>query len=111
MQVCFFAISGVLPRDEAIEAIKNSIRKTYGKKGEEIVADEPASGGPDARPSARGASSAERNQHASRCSRRMSPGAPKFVHDVLGIMIAGHGDGLPVSALPCDGTFPTGTAQ
>ena len=42
MQVCFFALSGVLPKDEAIEAIKNSIKKTYGKKGEEVVADEPA---------------------------------------------------------------------
>ena len=38
MQVCFFALSGVLPKDEAIDAIKNSIKKTYGKKGEEVVA-------------------------------------------------------------------------
>ena len=55
MQVCFFALSGVLPKDEAIEAIKYSIKKTYGKKGEEIVADEPQGRGQHAGASARGA--------------------------------------------------------
>ena len=55
MQVCFFALSGVLPRDEAIEAIKYSIKKTYGKKGEEVVADEPQGRGQHAGTSARGA--------------------------------------------------------
>ena len=58
MQTCFFAISGVLPREEAIAAIKNSIRKTYGKKGEEIVEMNLQRGRSNAGPSARGRSAA-----------------------------------------------------
>jgi pyruvate-ferredoxin/flavodoxin oxidoreductase len=110
MQVCFFAISNVLPREEAIEAIRESIRKTYGKKGEEIVEKNleavettlanlfevtvPA------------AVSSQLEQVAP-----VSEGAPAFVQNVLGMMIARKGDLLPVSALPADGTYPTGTAQ
>lgn len=110
MQVCFFAISGVLPREEAIAAIKHSIEKTYGKKGEEIV---------------------EMNLNAvdrtlenlfevnvpsqvSSAVQFLPPvaaGAPLFVQNVLGEMIARRGDLLPVSALPVDGTYPTGSAQ
>jgi pyruvate-ferredoxin/flavodoxin oxidoreductase len=110
MQVCFFAISGVLPKDEAIDAIKHSIEKTYGKKGQEIVAMNLAA--------------VDRTLEnlfevavpAGVTSRlEMTPpvaaGAPLFVHDVLGAMIAGRGDLLAVSQLPVDGTYPTGTAQ
>ena len=110
MQTCFFAISGVLPRDEAINKIKDSIRKSYGKKGPEIVqmnlnaVDQTLTylfevNIPDhvsPRPK-------EETQH--------SNGSPAFVRDVLSKMIAGHGDELAVSALPIDGTFPTGTSR
>ena len=112
MQTCFFAISGVLPREEAIDAIKRSIKKTYGKRGEAVVqqnfravdetlahlheVDVPA-----------------KTSNASALRRRppVPEQAPEFVQDVLGPMIAGEGDLLPVSALPIDGTYPSGTAQ
>ena len=110
MQTCFFAISGVLPREEAIEAIKNAIRETYGKRGEAVVAKNFAAVDAHSQSSAPG--------HGSRGGiERLRvlppvPGrAPEFVRDVTGPMIAGRGDDLPVSAMPVDGTFPTGTAQ
>ncbi|HEV2718070.1 MAG TPA: 2-oxoacid:acceptor oxidoreductase family protein, partial [Terriglobales bacterium] len=109
MQVCFFAISKVLPRDEAIEAIRESIRHTYGRKGEDVVQKNMQAVDatlahlfevkiPDA------VSSKSEIPDA-------FPGAPKFEHDVLGTIYAGRGDELPVSAFSCDGTFPTGTAR
>jgi pyruvate-ferredoxin/flavodoxin oxidoreductase len=110
MQTCFFAISGVLPSEEAMVAIKDSIRKTYGKKGADIVQtnlnavdhalthlfevqipDEIVAG-PEREPAA-------------------VAKAPPFVRDVLGKMIAGRGEEVPVSALPVDGTYPTGTSR
>ncbi len=112
MQVCFFAISGVLKKDQAIAAIKDSIRKTYGNKGEEIV-----------NMNLRAVDNTLTNLHevkiptaageAGKVELRppVSEQAPEFVRDVLGSIIAGRGDELPVSALPCDGTFPTGTAK
>ncbi|MBL8130265.1 MAG: pyruvate:ferredoxin (flavodoxin) oxidoreductase [Anaerolineae bacterium] len=110
MQVCFFAISGVLPRDEAIAAIKESIEKTYGKKGEEIVAKNIAAvdmtldhlyevQAPSAVTS------------AVELIPAVSADAPVFVRDVLGTMIARKGDLLPVSAMPIDGTYPSATSQ
>lgn len=110
MQVCFFAISGVLPQAEAIEAIKKSIVKTYGKKGEEIVefnlraVDETVQNLFEIDvPSAVTASAGFRPP--------VTPNAPIFVQDVLGAMIARRGDSIPVSQLPNDGTYPTGTSQ
>jgi pyruvate-ferredoxin/flavodoxin oxidoreductase len=110
MQVCFFAISGVLPREEAIEAIKRSIKKTYGKKGEEIV-----------QMNLKAVDNTLVHLHEVKTptcveSRIELPPpvakeAPEFVRDVLGEIIAGRGDSLPVSKLPCDGTFPTATAR
>ncbi len=112
MQTCFFAISGVLPRDEAIAAIKLSIKKTYGRRGDEVVS--------------RNFMAVDKtleNLHevvvpasdAELSILHMRPvvatGAPAFVHNVLAPMIAGHGDSLPVSKMPFDGTYPTGTAQ
>ena len=110
MQTCFFAISGVLPRDEAIKAIKDAIKKTYGKRGEAVV---------------------KRNFEAvdktlanlfevdvpskvtSELTLRkpVSDAAPEFVREVLGEIIAGRGDQLPVSAFPNDGSYPTGTTK
>ena len=110
MQTCFFAISGVLPREEAIAAIKYSIQKTYGKRGESIVQKNFAA--VDASlahlhevkvPSA--VSSAFDIRPA------VSANAPEFVQKVLGRIIFGEGDDLPVSAMPVDGTFPSATAQ
>ena len=108
LQTCFFAISGVLPRDEAIVRIKEAIAKTYGKRGPEVV---------------------ERNQAAVdrtleglhrialpdrvTATRELPPPvpahAPEFVRAVTAEMMAGRGDDLPVSALPVDGTYPSGT--
>ena len=110
MQTCFFALSGVLPKDEAIAKIKEAIKKTYGKKGEEIVlknykAVDSALAGlveisvPDkvtsdlAKPPV------------------VPEEAPEFVKTVTAEIMAGRGDGLPVSKMPADGTWPSGTTQ
>jgi pyruvate-ferredoxin/flavodoxin oxidoreductase len=110
MQACFFAISGVLPREEAIEQIKKSIKKTYGKRGEAVVAKNFAA--VDA-----ALAHLEKVELPTAASAdfdivgAISNKAPKFVHDVLGQIAGGKGDLLPVSALPAGGAFPTGTAQ
>ena len=109
MQVCFFAISKVLPGDEAIEAIRKSIRDTYGRKGEEVVkknmlaVDETLAHLFEVKVPATVSSKIELPP--------VFPGAPKFEREVLGSIYAGKGDELPVSAFSCDGTFPTATAQ
>ena len=110
MQTCFFASSGVLPRTEAIQHIKDSIRRTYGKKGEEIV---------QMNLNAVDRTLANLHEvlvpdHACGSVELRLPvpvEAPAFVRDVLAKMIAGRGDELPVSALPADGTYPTGTSR
>ena len=110
MQTCFFAISGVLPPDQAIAAIKDSIRTSYSKKGEEVVeknlraVDETLAHLHEVKVPKRASSNgAKPNGHLA--------GAPAFVKNVLGEIMAGRGDRLPVSALPNDGTYPTGTTQ
>jgi pyruvate-ferredoxin/flavodoxin oxidoreductase len=106
MQVCFFAISGILPRAEAIAKIKESIHKTYGKKGEEVV-----------ELNIKAVDKTLENLHqiiakAAKTELSSIPEyIPDFVHDVLGKIIARQGDDLPVSALPIDGTYPTGTSK
>jgi len=110
MQTCFFAISNILPREEAIGKIKNAIKKTYGARGDEVV-----------RKNFEAVDQTLANLHelkypakvTSKVSRpALIPGhAPKFVRDVLGKIIEGKGDDLAVSAFPVDGTFPTGTTQ
>jgi len=110
LQTCFFAISNVLPKDEAIAKIKEAIYDTYWKKGEAVV---------------------QKNYHAvdetleelyeidyskyTIGNQQLDPGisgdADGFVKDVLGKIIAGEGDELPVSAFPVDGTFPSGTTK
>ena len=110
MQTCFFAISGVLPREEAIAQIKNAIKKTYGMKGDKIVqmnfaaVDQTLANLHQVTVPAAVSSAIEMPPV-------VSPKAPGFVRDVLAEIIAGRGDGLPTSAFPVDGTFPTGTAQ
>jgi len=110
MQTCFFAISGVLPREEAIAAIKKAIEKTYRKRGDAVVQRNFA---------AVDATLAHLNQvkvpqqATSKLTLEppVSSAAPDFVQKITARIIAGEGDLLPVSALPVDGTFPTGTAQ
>jgi pyruvate-ferredoxin/flavodoxin oxidoreductase len=110
MQTCFFAISGVLPREEAIEQIKKSIKKTYGKRGEAVVAKNFAA--VDA-----ALAHLEKVEYPTEATSdfdlipSLSSNAPEFVFNVLGEIAAGRGDQLPVSAFPAGGAFPTGTAQ
>jgi pyruvate-ferredoxin/flavodoxin oxidoreductase len=110
MQVCFFALSGVLPRDKAIESIKYSIKKTYGKKGEEVVAMN-LKAVDNTLEHLHEVAVPNRTNGAGPLLPPLVAGAPKFVNDVLGKITAGEGDDLPVSAFPVDGTFPTATAQ
>jgi pyruvate-ferredoxin/flavodoxin oxidoreductase len=110
MQTCFFAISGVLPRDEAIAQIKKAIYKTYGKRGDAVVQKNYAAVDHALAHLEKvvlpAAASSEFDLIPS-----ISGKAPEFVRNVLGQIAGGHGDQLPVSALPAGGTFPTGTAQ
>jgi pyruvate-ferredoxin/flavodoxin oxidoreductase len=110
MQTCFFAISGVLPREEAIEQIKASIRATYGRKGAELVEQNFAAVDRAL------AHLFEVPLPAAVTSTREPPPvvpreAPPFVQQVTAMMMAGRGDDLPVSALPSDGTYPSATAR
>jgi pyruvate-ferredoxin/flavodoxin oxidoreductase len=110
MQTCFFGISGILPREEAITHIKKSIEKTYGKRGPEVV-----------RRNCEVVDMALAHLHeipvpksASATRSRppvVSEQAPDFVQKVTAVMLAGKGDLLPVSAFPVDGTWPVGTAK
>jgi len=110
MQTCFFAISGILPREEAIAQIKKAIQKTYGKRGEAVVQKNYAA-----------VDQSLANLHevkvpdkvTSKLTRRppVPAEAPDFVRNVLGPMIAANGDSVPVSALPVDGAFPSGTTK
>jgi pyruvate-ferredoxin/flavodoxin oxidoreductase len=109
MQACFFAISGVLPRDQAIAAIKKAIAKTYGKRGEAVVQKNFAA--VDAALDHLHEVAVPAKAGGGRGLRQSVPlAAPPFVQQVTAALIAGKGDDLPVSALPADGTYPTGTA-
>jgi pyruvate-ferredoxin/flavodoxin oxidoreductase len=110
LQTCFFALSGVLPRDEAIAAIKRETEKTYARKGAEVVKKNFAA-----------IDSALANLHEVKVPaaatgvrdvfKTVPDSAPEFVRKVTAIMMEGRGDTLPVSAMPIDGTFPTGTTK
>lgn len=110
MQVCFFALSGVLPRDQAIAAIKQSIRKSYGKKGEEVVAMN-LQAVDNTLAHLEEVTLPTTTNGTGPLLPGMTENAPRFVREVLGRLASGDGDELPVSAFPVDGTFPTGTAQ
>jgi pyruvate-ferredoxin/flavodoxin oxidoreductase len=110
MQTCFFALAGVLPRDQAIEQIKETIRKTYGNRGESILRRNFA---------AVDAALADLHEvripeHVTSSMHRLQPvpaNTSDFVQRVTSMLLDGRGDLLPVSALPVDGTFPTDTAK
>jgi pyruvate-ferredoxin/flavodoxin oxidoreductase len=110
MQTCFFAISGVLPREEAIAAIKHTIEKTYGKRGVSVVQKNFAA--VDAALSHLHEVKVPDKVTSSFDIRPAVPAAaPEFVQKFTARIIEGNGDDLPVSAMPVDGTFPTATTQ
>lgn len=110
MQTCFFAISGVLPREEAIDAIKHSIEKTYGKRGKVVV--EKNFAAVDATlANLYEVPVPDKVTSAFDLRPPVAAGAPAFVQNVTAEIIAGRGDLLPVSAMPVDGTYPSGTAK
>ncbi len=139
MQVCFFALAGVLPQEEAIAKIKQAIDKTYGKKGVEVVRmnlqavdntlenlhqvklidiDKEIGSCTDAihrvspgSPSSTDAMNRVSTSSTDAMNRVSIKSAPEFVRDVLGKIMVWEGDDLPVSTLPVDGTFPVGTAK
>ena len=138
MQACFFAVSGVLPRDEAISRIRSSLEKAYGRKGEAVVAMNlralesslehlhqldlaaaeaqlEAVAKPAPPPSVAGAGAAlpgaARPEAADPSLGERLASAPAFVREVVGPLLERRGDSLPVGALPCDGTWPVGTAR
>jgi pyruvate-ferredoxin/flavodoxin oxidoreductase len=110
MQTAFFAISGILPQDEAIVKIKHSIEKTFSKKGDDIV-----------QMNYNAVDKTIENLHLVDIPKSITSNielsaivpdqAPNFVKEVSAMMMAGKGDQLPVSKIPCDGTYPTGTTQ
>ncbi len=110
MQTCFFAISGVLPKDEAIEKIKESIRHTYGKRGEVVVQQNFAAVDHTL-------THLYEVKYGDQVTSKIdmespvSDEAPAFVKDVIAQIIAGEGENLPVSVFPVDGTWPTATTQ
>ncbi|MFG6107358.1 pyruvate:ferredoxin (flavodoxin) oxidoreductase [Leptothoe sp. EHU-05/26/07-4] len=112
MQTCFFALSKILPTPEALDAIRTSIAKTYGKKGEKVVLMNLEAVDQTLQYLYKIPLPAE--IQVGKIPPLKSPvaeAAPAFVKNVLGKMMQRQGDTLPVSALPCDGTYPTGTAQ
>lgn len=110
MQTCFFALSGVLPRDEAITKIKEFIRKSYGKRGEPVVRQNFAAVDA-ALAHLREIDIPETANSAIELKSKVPLDAPEFVRAVTAEMIAGRGDNLPVSAFPEDGTYPVGTTR
>lgn len=110
MQTCFFAISGILPKDEAIAQIKKAIKKTYGSKGEEVV-----------KKNYEAVDQTLANMHKIDVPAKttstielppiVSDNAPEYVKEVLAKIMEGKGDDIPVSQMPVDGTFPTATTM
>lgn len=110
MQTCFFALAEVLPKDEAIAEIKHAIEKTYSKKGKAIV--EKNFQAVDATLDHLHAVTVPATATAATATlHSVSDNAPEFVKNVIGPMLAGHGDELPVSAISIDGTWPSATTQ
>jgi pyruvate-ferredoxin/flavodoxin oxidoreductase len=107
MQVCFFAISGVIPRDEAIAAIKDSIKKTYGRKGDAIV-NMNLTAVDNTLDNLFEVDYPKDSNATFDIALPVPADSPEFVKNVIGEIIAGRGDNLPVSKFPIDGTWPVG---
>ena len=109
LQTCFFALSGVLPRDRAIEEIKKAIKKTYGRRGEDVVrrnfqaVDDTLARLFEVTVPAAPTANWERQSP-------VPDNAPEFIRRVTALMLEGRGDEVPVSMMPVDGTWPSGTA-
>jgi pyruvate-ferredoxin/flavodoxin oxidoreductase len=110
MQTCYFALSGVLPKEESIRAIKKSIQKTYYKKGQKII-DQNFKAVDATLERLYQVNYPQEISQAIKMLNGISPKAPRFVKDVTAAMMLGHGDDLPVSKMSLDGTYPSGTAQ
>ncbi|MFO0753831.1 MAG: pyruvate:ferredoxin (flavodoxin) oxidoreductase [Thermodesulfovibrionales bacterium] len=110
MQTAFFVISGILPKERAVAALKDQIQKTYGKKGQAVVSmnfaavDRALEG--IAEVAVPGRVTSQKRQRPP-----VPENAPEFVRKVTGVLLARKGNSLPVSAIPCDGTWPTATTQ
>jgi len=110
MQTCYFALSGVLPREEAIQQIKKAIEKTYYKKGPKVIEQ-----------NFKAVDATLEHLYEVKVPAKVSSKtvnlltlpeqAPAFVKEVTALMMAGHGDDLPVSKMTVDGTYPSGTTQ
>ncbi|HIQ20263.1 MAG TPA: pyruvate:ferredoxin (flavodoxin) oxidoreductase [Planctomycetes bacterium] len=111
MQTCFFKLAGVLPEEEAIAQIKEAIRRTYGKKGGGTIVERNFAAVDGALAALHEVKVPERVTATKRRIPPVPEDAPPFVKEVLGTIIAYRGDELPVSAMPADGTFPTGTTK
>jgi len=110
MQTCFFAISGILPKDEAIAKIKGAIYKTYIGKGEAVVEKNYVAVDQSLAHLYEVSYGSEVTSQIT-ISAPIPDAAPDFVKETLGMIIAGNGDLVPVSLMPVDGTFPTATAK
>ncbi|APG23843.1 pyruvate:ferredoxin (flavodoxin) oxidoreductase [Syntrophotalea acetylenica] len=110
MQTAFFKITDILPMDSALEAIKDAIRKTYGKAGEKVVEMNCRAADAALDHIAEVTVPATADSALSKPP-LVTPGAPAFVQNVVATIIAGQGDSLPVSSMPADGTFPTATSR
>jgi len=109
LQTCFFALSEVLPHEQAIERVKDAIAKTYGRRGAEVVERNQAAVD-RALEGLHRVELAGQTVSGSETTPLIPPDAPEFVRTVTAAMLEGRGDELPVSALPVDGTYPSGTA-
>jgi len=110
MQTCFFALSGVLPRDESIAQIKTAIEKTYAKKGQQVI-DQNFKAVDAALDHLHQVTVPAQVSTTRELAPAVSSDAPKFVQEVTAPMLAGKGDDLPVSMIPADGTYPSSTAK
>jgi pyruvate-ferredoxin/flavodoxin oxidoreductase len=110
MQACFFAISGVLPKDQAVRAIQQSIREAYGRKSEELV-NKNLNAVDESLAHLQEVPIPTQSSGSLCVGSSLTENAPDFVSQVLGTIFAGRGDSLPVSSFPVDGTYPTDTAR
>ena len=110
MQTCFFKLASVIPADEAIGYIKKAIAKTYAKKGQEVV-DKNIAAVDATLENLHQVDTTGKTVNGHAIPPAMSPDAPDYVQNVLGKMMCGEGDSIPVSQMPVDGTFPNGTSQ
>ncbi len=110
MQTAFFIISGILPKEDTVRSIKEQVKKTYGKKGVEVVEMNYAAIDRSLQNIVE-VTVPEKATSAKRIRTSVPDDAPDFVKNVTAVMIGGNGDSLPVSAIPADGTWPTGTTQ